>query len=477
MPQNDKHQLSLITLITLAVGAMIGAGIFSLPQNVAASSGVGAMLIGWGITAIGMLMIALIFQILSERKSELNAGVYAYARAGFGEYIGFSLAWGYWISAWLGNVSYFVLLFSTLGYFSPFLGEGNTPAAILCASVLLWIIHFLVMRGVKEAALVNTIMTFAKIIPLFIFILISLSAFRVDIFTADIWGANSPVIGGVTDQLSHMMLVTVWVFIGIEGANVFSSRAAKRTDIGKATVIAFLFVLLLYVLVSFLSFGILLQPDLAKLHNPSMMGVLEHVVGPWGATLIAVGVLISLLGALVSWLLLSSEILFVVAQSHAVPAFLSRENAKQVPVNALWLTNGLIQLFLIITLFAHSTYLTLIYLSASMILIPYLGTAAYGLLLVWRGETYTAVQHKVRYRHFVIASLAVIYSVWLLYAGGTKYLLLSALLYAPGTILFAWERYKAKQVIFKRFEKFVFAMIMFGALFSFYALYQGQIQL
>ena len=95
-------------------------------------------------------MIALVFQILSERKTKLNAGVYAYARAGFGEYIGFSLAWGYWISAWLGNVSYFVLLFSTLGYFFPFFGEGNTPAAILSASALLWVIHFLVMRVMKK---------------------------------------------------------------------------------------------------------------------------------------------------------------------------------------------------------------------------------------------------------------------------------------------------------------------------------------
>ena len=86
MPQNEKYQLNLIALTTLAVGAMIGAGIFSLPQNIAASSGAGAMLIGWVITAIGMLMIALVFQILSERKAELNAGVYAYARAGFGEY-------------------------------------------------------------------------------------------------------------------------------------------------------------------------------------------------------------------------------------------------------------------------------------------------------------------------------------------------------------------------------------------------------
>ena len=66
--------------------------------------------------------------------------------------MGFSSAWGYWISAWLGNVGYFVLLFSTLGYFFPIFGEGNTPAAIIGASILLWAVHFLVLRGIKTLA-------------------------------------------------------------------------------------------------------------------------------------------------------------------------------------------------------------------------------------------------------------------------------------------------------------------------------------
>lgn len=102
---------------------MIGGGIFSLPQNMAASADVGAVLIGWVITAVGMLTLAFVFQTLANRKPELDGGVYAYAKAGFGDYMGFSSAWGYWISAWLGNVGYFVLLFSTLGYFFPIFGR------------------------------------------------------------------------------------------------------------------------------------------------------------------------------------------------------------------------------------------------------------------------------------------------------------------------------------------------------------------
>ena len=124
------QKLRLSALIALVVGSMIGGGIFSLPQNMAARAEVGAVLIGWAITAVGMLTLAFVFQTLANRKPELDSGVYAYAKAGFGDYMGFSSAWGYWISAWMGNVGYFVLLFSTLGYFFPIFGEGNTPAAI-----------------------------------------------------------------------------------------------------------------------------------------------------------------------------------------------------------------------------------------------------------------------------------------------------------------------------------------------------------
>ena len=381
-------KLKLGALVALVVGSMIGGGIFSLPQNMAASADVGAILIGWAITAVGMLTLAFVFQTLANRKPDLDGGVYAYAKAGFGDYMGFSSAWGYWISAWLGNVGYFVLLFSTLGYFFPIFGEGNTVAAVIGASVLLWAVHLLVLRGIKEAAFINLVTTVAKIVPLMLFMLIALFAFKLDIFTADIWGLKNPDLGSVMNQVRNMMLVTVWVFIGIEGASIFSARAEKRSDVGKATVIGFITVLLFLVLVNVLSLGIMTQPELAKLQNPSMAAVLEHVVGHWGAVLISVGLIISLLGALLSWVLLCAEIMFAAAKDHTMPAFLRKENANQVPVNALWLTNAMVQIFLVITLFSASTYLSLIYLATSMILVPYLWSAAYALLLAVRGETY-----------------------------------------------------------------------------------------
>ncbi|MFP3369873.1 MULTISPECIES: arginine-ornithine antiporter [unclassified Pseudomonas] len=469
---DSSGKLKLGALVALVVGSMIGGGIFSLPQNMAASAGVGAVLIGWGITAVGMLTLAFVFQTLANRKPDLDGGVYAYAKAGFGDYMGFSSAWGYWISAWLGNVGYFVLLFSTLGYFFPIFGEGNTPAAIIGASVLLWAVHFLVLRGIKEAAFINLVTTVAKVVPLVLFALICLFAFRLDIFTADIWALGTPELGSVMNQVRNMMLVTVWVFIGIEGASIFSSRAEKRSDVGKATVIGFVTVLLFLVLVNVLSLGIMTQPELAKLQNPSMAAVLEHVVGHWGAVLISVGLIISLLGALLSWVLLCAEIMFAAAKDHTMPEFLRRENANQVPANALWLTNAMVQIFLVITLFSNSTYLSLIYLATSMILVPYLWSAAYAFLLALRSETYEQALAE-RKKDLIIGGIALLYAIWLLYAGGVKYLLLSALLYAPGAILFAKAKREVGQPIFTSVEKLIFAAVVIGALVAAYGLYDG----
>ncbi|TWC19198.1 amino acid permease-like protein [Pseudomonas sp. SJZ085] len=269
-----------------------------------------------------------------------------------------------------------------------------------------------------------------------------------------------------------MMLVTVWVFIGIEGASIFSARAERRSDVGKATVIGFITVLLFLVLVNVLSLGIMTQPELAKLQNPSMAAVLEHVAGHWGAVLISVGLIVSLLGALLSWVLLCAEILFAAARDHTMPAFLRRENANHVPANALWLTNAMVQLFLIVTLFSASTYLSLIYLATSMILVPYLWSAAYALLLAVRGETYRNALAERR-KDLAISAIALLYAVWLLYAGGIKYLLLSALLYAPGAVLFVKARREVGQPVFTAVEKLIFTAVVAGAVVAAYGLYSG----
>ncbi|MNZ99819.1 Arginine/ornithine antiporter [compost metagenome] len=132
----------------------------------------------------------------------------------------------------------------------------------------------------------------------------------------------------------------------------------------------------------------------------------------------------------------------------------------------------MVQIFLVITLFSASTYLSLIYLATSMILVPYLWSAAYGFLLAMRGETYEQAASE-RSKDLLIGAIALIYAIWLLYAGGMKYLLLSALLYAPGVILFAKAKREIGQPIFTNVEKLIFAAVVIGALVAAYGLYDG----
>src|SRR5262249_6012515 len=151
-------------------------------------AGSGAIVIGWIITGIGMLTLALVYQGLALRKPALNAGPYAYAKAGFGEFMGFNSAWGYWISAVLANVAYAVAIFSALSYFFPFFGHGNNLASVIGASICLWIVHALVLNGVKQAASVNILTTISKLVPILLFLIVALVAFHWDKFRFDFWG-------------------------------------------------------------------------------------------------------------------------------------------------------------------------------------------------------------------------------------------------------------------------------------------------
>ncbi len=135
MKEHDG-KLGLLELIGLVVGSIIGGGVFNLMHDMAVGAGAGAIIIGWVITAIGMVMLALTFQNLTMKRPDLDAGVYSYAEAGFGKYMGFNSAWGYWLSAWLGNVGYATLLMSAVAYFLPIFGDGQTFWSIIAASFI-----------------------------------------------------------------------------------------------------------------------------------------------------------------------------------------------------------------------------------------------------------------------------------------------------------------------------------------------------
>lgn len=457
-PTVRSERLGVGLLTALVVGSMVGSGVFSLPQNMAAGAGATAIMIGWLITGIGMIALAFVYQRLAVRKPDLDSGPYAYAKAGFGNFVGFNSAWGYWLSAWIGNVSYAVILFSALSYFFPVFGEGNTWQAILGASLVLWVIHFLILAGVREAAFVNAITTIAKIAPVVLFIGLVAAAFNWAIFsgtdvavTTDPAATTPPAnLGSLFDQVKSTMLVTLWAFIGIEGASVVSARAAKRSDVGVATMSGLLICLALYMGVSLLALGIMSQPELAALKNPSMAGVLEKVAGPWGAMLISGAVVISVLGAFLSWTLLAAEVPFIAAKDGTMPGVFATENARKSPSVSLWVTNGLVQLFLIVTFYYSATYNALFAIASAAIMVPYVLSGAYALKLAVTGESYASGENTTR--DIVIGAVATVYGLWLVYAAGPKYLFLCAMLYAVGILVYLWARSERGEPLFKGIE-------------------------
>jgi arginine:ornithine antiporter/lysine permease len=474
MSTDSEHKFSLWTLTAMCVGSMVGAGIFSLPQAFGRATGPFGALIAWAIAGVGMLMLAFVFQTLSARKPDLDAGIYAYAKAGFGNYPGFLSALGYWSAALLGNVSYFVLIKSTLGLFFPVFGDGNTLFAVVTSSVLLWCFHALILRGVREAAVINTVVTFAKIIPIILFIVFVIYGFKADIFAANFWGGEAVSFGNVAGQVRATMLVTVFVFVGIEGASVYSRYARNRADVGIATVMGFLGVLALMVSITVLSFGVMLRPDLAVLRNPSMAGVLEAVVGPWGSVFVSVGLMISVMGAYLSWVLLAAEILYSASKYETMPRFLAHENRNGVPSNALWLTNIMVQIFLILTLFTQYAFRLALELTSSMILIPYFLVAAYGFKLAWTGETYN--RDPMGYRaDFSRAAIALVYTAGLIYAAGATHLLLTAVIYGPGSLLYLKARSEQNRIFFTAPEMVLFSIAVVAAIIAIYGIATGRI--
>jgi arginine:ornithine antiporter/lysine permease len=273
------------------------------------------------------------------------------------------------------------------------------------------------------------------------------------------------------------MLVTVFVFIGIEGASVYSRLAKKRSDVGAATIIGFIGVTCLMVLVTLLPYAVLQRADIAGLRQPSMAGVLESVVGPWGAVFVSAGLLVSVLGAYLAWALICAEVMFAAGKSKDMPKAFARVNKNNVPSVALWTTTIIIQLIVISTYWSNDAFALMLNLTSATSLIPYLFVAAYGLMIAQRGETYE-VRPEERNRDLVLAGIAVVYTLFMLYAGGLKYILLAAILFAPGTVLYYMARREQGLAVFgKPSDWILFGVIAIAGLYGVYGLVTGAISL
>jgi len=451
-------KVSTLTLATFVVGSMVGAGVFSLSGAFAAETGVVGSLVAWLIAGTGMFTLALVFQTLARRRPDLDAGVYSYARTGFGRYLGFLAAFGYWASACAGNVFYWVFITSTIGAVAPWFGAGDTPLAVAVSSVGLWVFFVLIRRGTREAAAVNRIVSVAKVLPIAVFVFLCLFAFDPAVFAANLSGpASVPLF----EQIRGTMLVTVFAFIGIEGASAYSRHARRRRDIGRATVLGYLSVLAIFLSVTIVPFGILPREQIAELPQPSMAGVLEAVVGPWGAAFVGVALIVAVLGAYLSWTMMAGEVLLVAARDGDLPAVFARTNDKDVPVGALLMSTALAQVLLVVVLFASDAFDVALNLTSALALIPYFLSAAFGLRVAIADRGASTRARAIGFG--LVAAVATGYTAFLLYAAGGQYVLLAMLILVPGTALFALARRARRERVFSPWEWIVFALALAGA--------------
>ena len=468
MAETRGAKVGLMGLVGVVAGSMIGGAIFALPAKMAAGAGAGAVMIAWMVSGVGMFFLANTFSTLAQKRPDLNFGIYEYATEGFGRFAGFEAAWGYWLSAAFGNVAFSVLIFSALGFFFPQLSSSEPWVKTLLCSGLIWSMHFLVLQGVSSAALINAIATVAKLVPVFVVIVTCLIAFNLETFKVDFWGERLNI-GGVAAQVKSTMLVTLWAFIGIEGAAVVSGRARSPELVGKATFIGLILCLTLYIFISVLPFGFMMESEIAALDDPSVAGVFSRLVGPWGAAFVNVGVLISLLGAWLSWTILVAEVPCQAAKRGLFPSFLAAENKKGAPAPALWMTTIVMQLIIFLAALSSDAFGFLISITSVMVLPSYLVSAAF-LWQISRGEQGLATA-------FATGVIATTYALWLLYAAGLEYLMMSMLLFSAGSVVY-WVSHEGP--VGKRFvggEKPAFFLLLIIAAISVLMFLTGKLTL
>ena len=407
---NDNKKLGVIALAGVVISAMLGGGVYNLPQNMAQSASAGAILISWIITGIGIWFIANTFRILAAARPDATTGIYTYGELGFGKFTGFLMAWGYWICNSFANVGYAVLLMDSLNYFfPPYFKGGNNWLSIACGSIVLWIIFFIVLAGVKQASALNVIGTIGKLLPLAIFLLVLLFSFRFSTFFTDFWGLKTVAkvhdtnLGGILPQVKSTMLVT---------------------------------------LLSLLPLGVYSQGEISKMAPPSTAAVLMDLIGNWGSIIMNLGVIIAILSSWLIWTVMLSELPFAAAQSGTFPKIFAKENKNESPSFSLLASTIIMQIILILVHFAGNAWNMMLSITSVMALPCYLVSTLYLFKITYKNENYPTDIFAKRKYAMITAILGSIYGVWLIYAAGINYMLIAIVIYALGIPVFIKARHE-----------------------------------
>lgn len=482
-------------LAFLVISGMVGGGVFMMPAQMANPEadgtplvGPGAEMIAWLLTALGIWFMVCTFRLLTDMRPDLKAGMFSYAHTGFGKLVGFLVAWGYWLFNTVSCAAYGMLVMSTLHYFFPSVftsSNGNSLVAILCASSISWFMVFLASRGAKESATLNIMGTIAKGIPILTFIIVCLVLFNPQIFTADFWAlhanqeamqatqsavqatqqtlqaatsaqataiqttATSAItltpLNAVMAQIGPCTMVTLWVFLGVEGAVVASGEAKSQKDVSRATLFGFLVTLGIYLLVSLLPFGLYTPAQLGHFSSPSMGTIMADKFGTPALIFINIGIIVSVLSSWLVWVVLCTQMPLYAARKNLLPSALAKQNKQGAPVRALLCTGAVAQISLIASFFVNGNVWDMITNIISAMAAPcYLFCALFLLKISLSKDEWKKNQsaQAVRWRSIAVGICATTFGVFLILAGNIRYLLVACIIYAIGIPIFVFSRYR-----------------------------------
>lgn len=429
---NNHKGINTTELTLLIIGSTIGSGAFGITSDLATAAAPGPAIIAWIIVGIGVLTLVLSLNNLSQKRPDLDSGIFSYAGAAFGPLGEFISGWAYWLSAWLGNIAFATITMSALGTFFPKIFQnGQNLTSIITAIILTWCLTFLVNRGIESATFINSIGTICKIVPLAVFVICVILAFKAQMFTTDFWGNVAQNIqGGSTSiytQVKNSIMVMMWLFVGVEGASVLSSRAKSRLTAEKASIFGLVSLLVIYILISILPYGVMTRAQLAAGGQPALGAIMQHLVGNWGAALISIGLIISVLVSWLSWTMLPAESLMLMTDDQTLPSSWGKLNQKKAPTRALIITGILQSIFLFSLLFTTYAYNFAYTLCTAAILICYLIVGIYQMMYSW---------HHQEWGQLFIGLITTLFELMAMILSGWKEVMIVSVGFIPGFIFY-----------------------------------------
>jgi APA family basic amino acid/polyamine antiporter len=434
MSENTStNKLGLWSSTSLVVGNMIGAGVFLMPAALASYGSIS--LLGWVFSAIGSYFLARVFSNLSKLMPHATGGPYAYTRAGLGDFAGFLVAWGYWISVSCANAAITISLVSAMSTFFPALA-GNALASVLTGLTAIWLLTYINSRGIALSGKLQLITTVLKLIPLIIIAIGGLFFIK----SANFLPFNSSG-GSFLAAINATATFTMFAFVGIECASIPSGNIEDpEKTIPRATVLGLSIASLVYILGTVSVMGILSVHELKNSVTP-FADAAVIMFGNSAKYWVSAGIAIAAFGALNGWILIQGQVPYAIAKDKLFPAIFAKENKRKVPYIGIILNSVLVSLFMMMnyTKGLVEQFRFLLLLSVLTVFIPYLfSTAAYILVRVQQKHLNP---HKWT-QAIVLAVLAFSYSLWAIAGSGEKTVYYGFLLLMAGIPLYIWIVYK-----------------------------------